>query len=49
MLWQTAYTELYFHSKLWPDFNVADLDEAIASYGRRERRFGLVDARPKTG
>ena len=40
LLWQAAYTELYFSDKLWPDFDAAALDAAIADYGRRERRFG---------
>jgi undecaprenyl diphosphate synthase len=40
LLWQLAYTELYFTEKLWPDFDAAALDEAIASYRKRERRFG---------
>jgi undecaprenyl diphosphate synthase len=40
LLWQLAYTELYFTETLWPDFGGAALDEAIASYRRRERRFG---------
>jgi len=40
LLWQLAYTELYFTEALWPDFGAAALDEAIASYRRRERRFG---------
>ena len=40
LLWQLAYTELYFTDTLWPDFNAQALDTAIASYGRRERRFG---------
>jgi undecaprenyl diphosphate synthase len=40
LLWQLAYTELYFTDALWPDFNGASLDEAIASYRARERRFG---------
>ena len=40
LLWQLAYTELYFTETLWPDFGAAALDEAIASYRRRERRFG---------
>lgn len=40
LLWQLAYTELYFTDALWPDFNAAALDEAIASYRSRERRFG---------
>ncbi|MGV3571055.1 MAG: polyprenyl diphosphate synthase [Ramlibacter sp.] len=40
LLWQAAYSELYFSDKLWPDFDAAAIDEAIADYGRRERRFG---------
>jgi undecaprenyl diphosphate synthase len=40
LLWQLAYSELYFTEALWPDFDAAALDEAIASYRRRERRFG---------
>lgn len=40
LLWQSAYSEFVFSDKLWPEFDPAALDEAIASYGRRERRFG---------
>ena len=40
LLWQLAYSELYFTDTLWPDFDAAALDEAIASYRSRERRFG---------
>jgi len=40
LLWQAAYSELYFSDKLWPEFDAAALDAAIADYGRRERRFG---------
>ena len=40
LLWQLAYTELYFTETLWPDFDDAALDVAIASYRSRERRFG---------
>ena len=40
LLWQLAYTELYFTETLWPDFDEAALDQAIASYRARERRFG---------
>ena len=40
LLWQLAYTELYFTETLWPDFNADSLDLAIASYRQRERRFG---------
>ena len=40
LLWQLAYTELYFTGTLWPDFDTAEFDKAIASYQQRERRFG---------
>ena len=40
MLWQIAYSELYFCDTYWPDFNEADLHQAIASYQARQRRFG---------
>jgi undecaprenyl diphosphate synthase len=40
MLWQLAYTELYFTETLWPAFDRSELDKAIASYQKRERRFG---------
>ena len=40
LLWHLAYTELYFTDILWPDFDAAALDRAIASYQNRERRFG---------
>nr|WP_306441061.1 polyprenyl diphosphate synthase [Methyloversatilis sp. XJ19-13] len=40
LLWQLAYTELYFTDKLWPEFNGSAIDEAIASFQQRERRFG---------
>ncbi len=40
LLWQVAYTELYFTEELWPDFGAEALDAAFASYRRRERRFG---------
>ncbi len=40
LLWQLAYSELYFTDTLWPDFNAQALDLAIASYQNRERRFG---------
>ena len=42
LLWQLAYTELYFTDVLWPDFSRNDLIEAIMDYQRRERRFGLI-------
>ena len=40
LLWQLAYTELYFTETLWPDFDAAALDAAIVSFRARERRFG---------
>lgn len=40
LLWQSAYTELYFTDTLWPDFSPAVLDAAIEAYSQRDRRFG---------
>ena len=40
LLWQLAYAELYFTPTLWPDFDTAEFDKAIASFQKRERRFG---------
>ena len=42
LLWQLAYTELYFTDKLWPDFRRADLHDALKAYEKRERRFGKI-------
>lgn len=42
LLWQSAYAELFFTPKCWPDFQVEDLREAIENFGSRERRFGKV-------
>lgn len=42
LLWQMAYTELYFTDVLWPDFSKEDLLMAIADYQKRERRFGMT-------
>jgi undecaprenyl diphosphate synthase len=44
LLWQIAYSELYFCDTYWPDFDEACLHEAIASYQRRQRRFGKTEA-----
>jgi len=44
MLWQSAYTELYFTSALWPDFNSELLDQALSWYATRDRRFGGAPA-----
>jgi len=40
LLWQTAYTELYFDDVLWPDYNISKLKDAIRDYNKRSRRFG---------
>tara|TARA_Y100000591_G_C21760851_1_gene660007 strand:+ start:546 stop:1190 length:645 start_codon:yes stop_codon:yes gene_type:complete len=40
MLWQSAYSELYFTKKLWPDFNISDLKKILINYERRTRKFG---------
>ena len=42
LLWQLAYSELWFTNKLWPDFNKSDLLEAIYDFQNRGRRFGGV-------
>ena len=44
LLWQSAYSELYFSDILWPDFDAAALDAAIEDYAQRERRFGKTSA-----
>ncbi len=48
LLWQMAYTEIYFTNKLWPDFRKEDLYEAIISYQQRERRFGRISEQVKS-
>ena len=40
LLWESAYAELWFTEVLWPDFTPAHLEEALASFAARERRFG---------
>ncbi|MDF1673218.1 MAG: isoprenyl transferase [Vicingaceae bacterium] len=47
LLWQIAYSELYFTEKLWPDFTKEDLFEAIVNFQKRERRFGLTSEQLK--
>lgn len=42
LLWQTAYAELYFTDKLWPDFTAEDVDAAVEDFKKRQRRFGGV-------
>ncbi len=44
LLWQMAYTELYFTMTAWPDFDGAELDKALEAYATRERRYGKVPA-----
>ena len=39
-IWQSAYSELYFSNKYWPDFSEDDFDKALKEYERRQRRFG---------
>jgi undecaprenyl diphosphate synthase len=43
LLWQIAYSEIYVTKTLWPDFTAIELHKAIEAYGKRERRFGLVE------
>ena len=42
LLWQLAYTELFFFKKLWPDFNTSDLKKVIKNYKRIQRNFGKI-------
>lgn len=42
LLWQVAYSELYFTDCLWPDFDAKELDKALVDYARRDRRYGKV-------
>jgi undecaprenyl diphosphate synthase len=44
LLWESAYAELLFTDRMWPDFDPSDLDEALAEFNRRQRRFGAVPA-----
>ena len=48
LLWQLAYTELYFTDVLWPDFRKKHLEEALNSYLKRERRFGMISEQVTT-
>ena len=47
LLWQLAYTELYFTPVLWPDYRKEHFYEAIIDFQRRERRFGMVSKKPR--
>ena len=49
LLWQLAYTELWFTELLWPELDDATLEDAIADFGGRERRFGLTGAQVRAG
>ena len=42
LLWESAYAELLFTDRMWPDFDATDLDAALLEFNRRERRFGGV-------
>lgn len=46
LLWQAAYAELFFTDCLWPDFGAEQIDEALAAYARRDRRFGAITSAP---
>jgi undecaprenyl diphosphate synthase len=48
-LWEIAYAELYFTQKLWPEFGREELMDAIADFGRRERRFGMTSEQRARG
>lgn len=48
LLWQSAYSEFFFTDALWPDFDEAALDGAIASFSQRERRFGKISGQTDT-
>ena len=46
LIWQTAYSEYYFTKVLWPDFGKKDIEKALQSYSRRQRRFGGLYGSP---
>jgi undecaprenyl diphosphate synthase len=48
LLWQCAYTELYFTDTLWPDFDLAAFQQALSSFAQRQRRFGRTSQQLKT-
>ncbi len=48
LLWESAYAELVFTDRMWPDFDVSALDAALGEFRRRERRFGGLSAAPST-
>jgi undecaprenyl diphosphate synthase len=47
LLWESAYAELFFTDRMWPDFDAAALDGAVTDFKRRERRFGGVSTSPE--
>jgi undecaprenyl diphosphate synthase len=49
LLWQFAYTELYFTNALWPDFDVAELELALAAFASRQRRYGKLSEQVEAG
>lgn len=49
LLWESAYAEIYFTERLWPDFAAGDLEDALAWYVRRERRFGRTSEQLQNG
>ena len=49
LLWNLAYTELYFCGVLWPDFDDEELQRALQHFGARQRRFGLTSAQVAGG
>jgi undecaprenyl diphosphate synthase len=49
LLWNLAYTELWFTERLWPEFDAAELERAFAAFAERERRFGLTPAQLGAG
>jgi undecaprenyl diphosphate synthase len=46
LLWESAYAELYFTDRMWPDFTADDLATAVRAFRRRDRRFGAVESKP---
>lgn len=48
LLWESAYAELWFTQKMWPDFTPEDLTEAVTFFHNRERRFGLIESKTET-
>jgi undecaprenyl diphosphate synthase len=49
LLWQFAYTELYFTNTLWPDFDAAELEQALAAFASRQRRYGKLSEQVEAG